>query len=106
MVALLLSIFIPHMCRLQLGVPTPNPRNDHFFIMQLYKIGRKPKFRQCYILGNVKSINIYVLGYILVPVSEGSGGISCSTKIFMCALCLPYVHNWIQQCHAQSISSE
>ena len=72
---------IPYMCKLvvrsgfyeELSVPTPHLRNAHFFIMWLYKIGQKPKFRQCYFLGNIKNIKIYILGHILVPVSEDPG---------------------------------
>ena len=57
----------------ELSVPTPHLRNAHFFITRLYKIGQKPKFRQCYFLGNIKNIKIYILGHILVPVSEDPG---------------------------------
>ena len=57
----------------ELSVPTPHLRNAHFFITRLDKIGQKPKFRQCYFLGNIKNIKIYILGHILVPVSEDPG---------------------------------
>ena len=57
----------------ELNVPTPHLRNAHFFITRLYKIGQKPKFRQCYFLGNIKNIKIYILRHILVPVSEDPG---------------------------------
>ena len=57
----------------ELSVPTPHLRNAHFFITRLYKIGQKPKFRQCYFLGNIKNIKTYILGHILVPVSEDPG---------------------------------
>ena len=57
----------------ELSVPTPHLRNAHFFITRLYKIGQKPKFRQCYFLGNIKNIKIYILGTFLVPVSEDLG---------------------------------
>ena len=57
----------------ELSVPTPHLRNAHFFITRLYKIGQKPKFRQCYFLGNIKNIKIYILGHSLVPVSEDPG---------------------------------
>ena len=57
----------------ELSVPTPDLRNAHFFITRLYKIGQKPKFRQCYFLGNIKNIKIYILGHILVLVSEDPG---------------------------------
>ena len=57
----------------ELRVPTPHLRNAHFFITQLYKIGQKPKFRQCYFLGNIKNIKIYILGHNLVLVSEDPG---------------------------------
>ena len=57
----------------ELNVTTPHLRNAHFFITRLYKISQKPKFRQCYFLGNIKNIKIYILGHILVPVSEDPG---------------------------------
>ena len=57
----------------ELSVPTPHLRNAHFFITRLYKIGQKPKFCQCYFLGNIKNIKIYILGHILVLVSEDPG---------------------------------
>ena len=73
---------IPHMCRLvlmsgfyeELSVPTPHSRNAYFFITRLYIICQKPKFRQCYFLVNIKNIKIDILGHILVPVSDGTGG--------------------------------
>ena len=72
---------IPYICKLvvrsgfyeELSVPTPHLRNAHFFITRLYKIGQKPKFRQICFLGNIKNIKIYILGHILVPVSEDPG---------------------------------
>ena len=57
----------------ELSVPTSHLRNAHVFITRFYKIGQKPKFRQCYFLGNIKYIKIYTLGHILVPVSEDPG---------------------------------
>ena len=57
----------------ELSVTTPRLRNAHFFFTRSYKIGQKPKFRQCYFLGNIKNIKIYILGHILVPVSEDPG---------------------------------
>ena len=73
---------IPHMCRLvlmsgfyeELSVPTPHSRNAYFFITRLYIICQKPKFRQCYFLVNIKNIKTDILGHILVPVSDGTGG--------------------------------
>ena len=72
---------IPLMCGLdyvlrfyeELSVPTPHSRNAHFFITRLYKNRQKPKFRQCYFLGNIQNIKTDILGHILVPVSEGPG---------------------------------
>ena len=72
---------IPLMCGLdyvlrfyeELSVPTPHSRNAHFFMTRLYKNRQKPKFRQCYFLGNIQNIKTDILGHILVPVSEGPG---------------------------------
>ena len=57
----------------ELSIPTPITEMLIFFITRLYKIGQKPKFRQCYFLGNIKNITMYILGHILVPVSEDPG---------------------------------
>ena len=73
---------IPHMCRLvlmsgfyeELNIPTPHSRNAYFFITRLHIIGQKPKFRQCYFLVNIKYMKLHILGHILVPVSDGTGG--------------------------------
>ena len=73
---------IPHTCRLvlmlgfyeELSVPTPHSRNAYFFITRLYIICQKPKFRQCHFLVNIKNIKTDILGHILVPVSDGTGG--------------------------------
>ena len=54
--------------------PPPHSRNAYFFITRLYIVCQKPKFRQCYFLVNIKNIKIDILGHILVPVSDGTGG--------------------------------
>ena len=57
----------------ELSIPTPIPKNTHSFITQLCQIGQNPKFCQCYFLGNIKNIKLYILGHILVPVLEDPG---------------------------------
>ena len=57
----------------ELSVLTPISEMLIFSSPGCTKIGQKPKFRQCYFLGNIKNIKIYILGHILVPVSEDPG---------------------------------
>ena len=101
---------IPHMCRLvlmsgfyeELSVPTPHSRNAYFFITRLYIICQKPKFRQCYFLVNIKNIKIDILGHILVPVSDGTGGRTGYHHISPRLKGSTYVN----RCHLLSSSSE